>query len=422
MRMAGAPWDELFAAIGGITTMNSCSKTIHALAPFLLCFVVAGAYAQAADEPVDFGSDEFYRVPAAHDGLPVDTALSRRLQDSIDRAIDPDDYVCNAPTYFHSWVDQQVADLVNSSGIVTLAALSFFGAFRWAGDSTLLFDHDASDDYIGTFGEHTTEQLKRHKDNQRFWDAPVDDILLMGMHGVELSDESRMLPFLHFVFGFLGPGLPEYALETVQTLVEGGEVDLRPLGPFSFPFPIEYSAPGIPSGYYNPLFTLNAFAFSGAIPGLGPIPDKIVMGDGILDAVVSVGLGSNAPDFIHAHEFAHHVQFEIGAFEPGPPTPEKTRRTELMADAFAAYYSSHARGATFQAKRFADVMSAAFGVGDCAFDADGHHGTPDQREAAARWGGDVTASQLKKGHIESAVEMLALFEAELPNLVAPDAP
>lgn len=384
-----------------------------------LTVVCSTAGAQAPSASVGLVRDMGDQAPALH----VDTALRQMLQDSINRAIDPDDYVCNAPTYFHTWIDQQVGDLVNISGIETLAALDFLGAFFWAGDSTLLFDHDASDEYIGTSGEFTREQIKRHKDNKRFWDVRTDDILLMGMHGIEIADDSRMSPLMEtdFYFGFFGPEVQEYVLETVQTLIEGGEVDLRPLGPFGFPFPIEYSAPGIPSGYDNPLFTLNAFAFSGEIPGFGPIPDKIVMGDGILEALALNGLGNNAPDFIHAHEFAHHVQFEIGAFEPGPPTPEKTRRTELMADGFAAYYSSHARGATFQAKRFADVMSAAFGVGDCNFDGNGHHGTPDQREAAALWGGGITKSERKKGHIKSATEMLSLFDAELPNLVAPDA-
>jgi hypothetical protein len=32
-------------------------------------------------------------------------------------------------------------------------------------------------------------------------------------------------------------------------------------------------------------------------------------------------------------------------------TPEETRRTELMADAFSAYYMSHAQGAAMQWKR-----------------------------------------------------------------------
>ena len=74
------------------------------------------------------------------------------------------------------------------------------------------------------------------------------------------------------------------------------------------------------------------------IPGIGEVPEKIVMGEGILEAMEDMGLGQNGPDFIHAHEFAHHVQFELGIFEPFDPTDpdqaERTRYTELMADGF----------------------------------------------------------------------------------------
>lgn len=173
------------------------------------------------------------------------------------------------------------------------------------------------------------------------------------------------------------------------------------------------------------MFTLNAFAFSDEgveiIPGFGLIPDEIVMGEGLLEALDDIGLDQNAPDFVHAHEFTHHVQFEIGSFELPPATPEKTRRTELMADTFGAYYSTHARGATFQAKRFTDVMNSAFVIGDCQFASNGHHGTPNQRDAATNFGASVSGSAEAHGHIKSAYEMQTLFDVELPTLVASDA-
>jgi len=112
-------------------------------------------------------------------------------------------------------------------------------------------------------------------------------------------------------------------------------------------------------------------------------------------------------------------KFELGAF--GASTPEGTRRTELMADAFGAYYLAHAKGATFQAKRIVDTFEIVREIGDCAFDSPGHHGTPNQREAAAMWGAELAASAQKQGHINSATLMLTLFEAELPDLIAPDA-
>ena len=339
---------------------------------------------------------------------------------AIERAINPDDYICSSPTSFDLWVGQQFGS-IDPLSLDILGALS---AFFWAGDQKAIFDNDVRDEYIGVDGEYTREQIKRHKDNKRFWDAPIDDVLLLGMHGATIGDDEVIRPFISWAFGSPPDFVTNYIVDTAQTTIEGGDVDIGPLLGLD-PGLVIVPVPGIPRGYDNPVLTLNAFAFTtggGAIPGVGVVPDKIVMGEGLLDGLAAIGLGDVGPDYVHAHEVAHHVQFEIGAFLPGPPTPEATRRTELMADAFAAYYSSHARGATFQAKRFADVMNSAFGVGDCAFSNPGHHGTHLQREASAAWGESRFDGQQEKGHIKSAFEMLWLFDAALPGLVAPDAP
>ena len=68
----------------------------------------------------------------------------------------------------------------------------------------------------------------------------------------------------------------------------------------------------------SPLLSFNAAAFSvegEEIPGLGVIPDKIVMGDGLLEYLDYAGFGTSGPDFVHAHEFAHHVRGELGVFD-----------------------------------------------------------------------------------------------------------
>jgi len=146
------------------------------------------------------------------------------------------------------------------------------------------------------------------------------------------------------------------------------------------------------------------------------------MGDGLLQALEDIGLGTESRDYLHAHEFGHHVQFELGVFDDYVGSPETTRRTELMADGFGAYFCAHSRGASFQANRFANVMSAAFAIGDCAFDDPGHHGTPNQREKAAQWGANRAASARNQGHVYSSAQLLVLFDEALPWLVAPDAP
>jgi len=354
----------------------------------------------------------------------ADTAWNDVLQSAVDQAIDPADYVCNAPTTFQLWANEQVGMI----DPVSLTVLAMLGVPGWPADYKVILDNENSDEFIGTFGQATREQIKRHRDNQRFWDVRTDDILLMGMHGADIGDDSKMLDLinLYIAFGVLPPFLDaQTVVDTAQAVIEGGLVNLEPI----LGVPLVFDLPGVPGRYDHPLFTLNAFAFTdrglGALLGI-EIPDKIIMGDGLLEGLDAIGLGTNGPDFVHAHEFAHHVQFETpGAILPPAATPEDqaelTRRTELMADGFGAYYSSHARGATFQAKRFADVMNAAFVVGDCAFTNPGHHGTPDQRNAAAAWGEGVTDSQQKKGHILPATEMLDRFDANYATLIAPDA-
>ena len=283
-----------------------------------------------------------------------------------------------------------------------LDVLFGYGVLDWATYYSLIFDNDASDDYIGVDGEHTKELAKRHRDNQRFWDVYTRDVQLQGMHGADVAYDDKMVPTVQFLFGVdedTAQGIVDY----VQSVIAGS------------------------IGYDHPFLTLNAFAFTAeGEPGFEHVPDKIVMGEGILDALTDMGLGKNGPEFVHAHEFAHHVQFELEIFEPFDPTDpdqaERTRRTELMADAFGAYYLAHARGASFQAKRVVDGIMAAYAIGDCAFANPGHHGTPNQREAATLWGIDVVRSAHKQGHIKSSEVMLALFDDELPNLVAPDAP
>jgi len=351
-------------------------------------------------------------------GQTTNTVWKDALERGIARAINPDDYICSAPTDFDRWVNQQFFQIDD----LTAITLQELGVFYWAGDAKLLFDHNANDEYIGAEGEFTQRQNKTFKDNKRFWDIYSDDILLMGMHGAEIADDDLMYAYLPIAFGNPPLFVQDILLNAARSAIAGGVVDLS----FFVPGFI-FESPGIPGGYNNPLLSLNAFAFSSfgeeIFPGSGIIPDKIVMGDGLIDGLIAIGVGGQeGPDYILSHEFSHHVQYEIGAFEPGPPAPEKTRRTELMADGFAAYSSSHARGNTFQASRFAEVMTSAYQVGDCAFTNVNHHGTQLQRLNAAIWGKLVSDDAPNQGHINSSASMLKMFDEALPILVAPDAP
>ena len=55
----------------------------------------------------------------------------------------------------------------------------------------------------------------------------------------------------------------------------------------------------------NPIFTLNAFAFSGedeTDPLFRSLPDKLIFGDGILDFLDAIGIGDVGSRAVLAHE------------------------------------------------------------------------------------------------------------------------
>lgn len=367
-------------------------------AALILCLTAAGA-AHAAGVADLVPPDAAARLDAISRQAGIDTAWREARERAVARVIDPSDYECG-PTGFNTWIDAKFGAVENFGAFIDILNV---GALDWPTYYSLIIDNDASDDYMGVNGEQTHEMVKRHRDAQRFWDVPTDDILLQGMHGADIADDAKMIPVVQLILGVdatAAAGIVDY----VQSVIEAD--------------------PGL--GYDNPLFTLNAFAFTSEGAPVGSpfygVPDKIVMGDGISAALADLGLGTNAPDYVHAHEFGHHVQFELGVFDTFGGAPEDTRRTELMADAFGAYLCAHSRGASFQAKRIADVYGAGYLIGDCAFDNPGHHGTPNQREASTMWAAGVADNAENQGHIYSAQTMLELFDAQLPTLVAPDAP
>ena len=123
---------------------------------------------------------------------------------------------------------------------------------------------------------------------------------------------------------------------------------------------------------------------------------------------------------ILAHEFRHHVQYQLGVFDTGPADPaEATRHTELMADAMAACYGTHKQGlALNKKKRVADALLSFCTVGDCQFNSPGLHGTPLQRERATDWGADLAAAAKPGSNILPAVAFVEVFDAALPQIIS----
>ncbi len=336
--------------------------------------------------------------------LPASGRISdQEIPQSLYRILHPRDYECPPSTPVVDWWLGEVTNVITKEPAVFDLLYNQLLADLIPTYEALYFQTDATPQYFGYNGEYTQVMQKTHTDVKRFWNIRSDDIQLVAMHGSMLLDATRVARTYELVFGLPRATAESYAaaikdaVSTSQTLNQGNHA----------------------------LFTFNAFAFS---TFGGSVPDKIVMGDAIMAGYQALGFGDVAPQGIYAHEFGHHIQYENGYIdEPVPGTrgrvteAEKTRYTELMADAFAAYFLTHSQGLALNQKRVQQFLQVFFQIGDCGFTSDGHHGTPSQRMAAAQFGFKVAAEAQKQGHILTSQEFHARFVAVYPTLVAPDA-
>ncbi|MGY1695189.1 MULTISPECIES: hypothetical protein [unclassified Geodermatophilus] len=334
-------------------------------------------------------------APTASAAPPTRSDVESPARRLVEQAIDPGDYVCG-PTSLDAYFEELLGELTESEleFLVTTEALDI------PTYDALLFG-TASDPEYALEGQ--ARQLQNtFRDLRRFWDIDSSDIQLLAMHGDVLLDVDRVARVLVVVFGYTEAAAAERAQYIADTVA---------------------SVPAFQGGD-NPIFTLNAFAFSGegeSDPLFASIPDKIIMGDGVIDFLEAIGIGDVGPRLVLAHEFGHHIQFELGLFDSPLTGAEATRRTELMADAYATYYAVHARGLALNTRRVLQAEQTFYEVGDCFFDDPGHHGTPQQRMRASAWAAALANDARPQGAILSAEAFAALFDAELPELVAPDA-
>ncbi|MFF3127355.1 hypothetical protein ACFVRD_34795 [Streptomyces sp. NPDC057908] len=315
----------------------------------------------------------------------------------LDNAINPGDYQCT-DTAMRDYSRTLLAGA--NPGLAIF--LQLIGAFDLPTYDALLFGNESKSNTFGYNGEYTNQLTSEGKNLKRFWDIHSDDIQIVPMHGGEtFSSPERLTRVLGVLYGVEGEDAQYLAwlfnaLVNMDPVLQGGD---------------------------NPFFTFNAFAYSeeGDPQPMG-ISDRIVVGDGILQALKAVGLGDVAPRAILAHEFGHHVQYENNLIDKTTLTgPEASRRVELMADAFGTYYVTHSRGESLNAKRVLDSEKSFYQVGDCSFSSVGHHGTPNQRLAASSWAASVANDAANQGHILPSLKFDELFEAKLPDIVKPDA-
>lgn len=312
------------------------------------------------------------------------------------RAINPDDYQC-APTKLDAYVDSILEDVDPT----TLFLLQLMGGLDIPTYDALLFGKQ-NDPQFPLPASDAASLKSTFGTSQRFWDVKLNDVKLMGMDGSAFSDVNRVTRVVQVLYG-VGPADATDIARDIITIVK--------------------SDAALENGN-NPIFTLNAFAFSAegeTDPVIRKVSDRVVYGDGINKALKAVGLNKVGPKAVLSHEMAHHVQYENNSFGDDQGTPEGTRRTELMADAFATYFGTHKKGLGLNPSQILKFQDSFYTVGDCSYTSNGHHGTPNQRRAAASWGAANVAfgdpvKVIKSKNLENK------FNKVLPQLLEPDAP
>ncbi|GAA1610372.1 hypothetical protein GCM10009789_75900 [Kribbella sancticallisti] len=335
-------------------------------------------------------------------GQPTTTELLKQklgvddnpLSELVDQVINPADYTCTASTPVRDWLVASRADWTPQDVALVNAIRSWDPIFYDA----VLWPQDAGSQF-GANGQFTTATTHTFRDLRNFWDIHGADIKLVPMHGSMLLDRPRLVRLFAEGYGLPVALANEFADE-IATAMNQEKFDFG----------------------NHPFFTFNAFAFAGQnIPGFTVIPAEILMGDGILAAYQALGYDDVTAQAILAHEYGHHVQFQRGLFQTTLTGPEAARRIELMADSFASYFLTHARGDALQWKRIQEFDQVFFQLGDCSFTAGSHHGTPNQRLRASEWGYGVARTAANQGHILPSLAFAGLFDRQLPTLVAPDA-
>ncbi|WP_159473531.1 hypothetical protein [Dyadobacter sp. 3J3] len=334
------------------------------------------------------------------------TALSLMLfagcKDVVDHPVNPvnPDLAEVVPTSctnppIRSWLFAQFAiwgqgpTLIYASEELQLSNLAIFHA--------LYFENSSENQYYGVKGEYTDQINKSLKDLKNFWDIEAKNIVTVAAHGSMLQDRGKVIKMYTKIYGYSNEKANKYA-DSLATL---------------FKIYPQYSNGD------HPAFTFNQLAIPDTLfANVGQVPAKIIIGDGSLQGFDTLGYGKTAPQSILAHEVGHLIQYDLGILKPGMKlTPKTSRRFELMADAYAAYFLAHTRGAAMQLNELQQVAEVFFNTGDCEFTIDGHHGTPTQRKAATEWGYNLARNADNKDHIIGSREFASLFDAVLNDII-----
>lgn len=351
-------------------------------------------------------------------GLAVTTLQNTLTKAGVDRegspVLNPGDYQCG-PTDMTAWVQDKEAQVDPTSwswyvngflGMTPDLVIQY-----WTLMKTPSAPKDTS---FGPNGSATNEMSRTFRALQNFWDIDGSDVGLV-------SYDAKVLA-----------STPDAAAD--RATVYDGISKISALGAILLELGVEGGIAGgmmngFPGGVDNPLFSVNSFAIDPDKAGddeamldmLG-VTRRIAMGQGLIGMWDDLGLGRVGDRAVLAHEYSHQVQYDDNLFDTDITDPaEATARTELMADAFGSYFTVSKHGESLNKADTLKDLQTFYNVGDCAFTNPGHHGTPNQRYRAAKWGADLAQSADNQGHVMPSLEVDAAFEKALPAITAPDA-
>jgi hypothetical protein len=147
-------------------------------------------------------------------------------------------------------------------------------------------------------------------------------------------------------------------------------------------------------------------------PNAESLPDgSILFGVNFFNMIVTQNNGDTLPIAgVLAHEWAHQIQFDNVWMVQTEPT---VRPTELEADAYSGFYMALAKGWAWAFIN--DYFTTLASIGDYNFTDPSHHGTPQERVAAANLGFTTGLNVMQTGQPLSYSQLHQIFSSAIQS-------
>jgi hypothetical protein len=138
---------------------------------------------------------------------------------------------------------------------------------------------------------------------------------------------------------------------------------------------------------------------------------NILFGVNFFQLLITQNNGDSLPIAgVLAHEWAHQIQFDNGWMVQTEPT---VRSTELEADAFSGFYMALAKGWAWA--YINDYFTTLASIGDYDFTNPSHHGTPQERVAAANLGFTTGLNAMQTAQPLSYAQLHQIFSSSIQS-------